>query len=717
MNILICSKHSQFSSILSHRLKNESHEIYLLTGDPVSKGGAISNVFQKYDFSYGDENVQRIMNNITFDLVIIAGIMDFDFRTTNLKNKSVEYISGITNLILCAKSAKIPRVVYCSSLKIFEENVEEIIDKNTKPVTGSINTGALAQIDGFVTSFNDTGVFEVQSIRFPEVIGNFTADNRCEDFCSDMIFDSIDNKIVKYAASAEHMVISVQDSIQAIINVINRKEDVTVYHIEGEICVEEQIADRVTNIDSSKLNKLEESGTKEFKKLFPFSLADADNERLNLKRLYSINDELPKIYLRYGKTSVVTKEKKDLSSLKTIIRTVIETAGTFILTVLLQYAVFIFAPTITIDFYLIFVIVIAVIYGTGYAMFATVLSVLGKLFITVSDMFTTSSATVDYDLFIQVLQLVLCGVIVGLMRDNYKRKSDNLKEANDYSQQQLGDITRINESNMYIKNVYEKRIAAYGNNLGRLYTIISQLSFLDARKIIFQTARAISDFVETEHVAIYVSSERSKYYRLAASTSDKGLTVGKSLKFDNEIFFYDALCNHEVFMNRDFNTENPTFISAVHGENDHIDAIIMIWAMGLDQINLYQSTLISIFSRLVEKTMASAMQYEKMYFENSYIFNTKIMKLETFKEKVAVYDSGVEMGLMTYTIVKIEGNSDELQDEDFETVQRLVRDTDYIGSDLKDMYVLLANSGAGDAQFVLERFVKNGYRSYIVENL
>ncbi len=713
MKILVCSKNNKFFSILAQRLRAESHEVYLLTGEDELKDRHITNVFQRYDFTYSDENVIKIMSNISVEVVIIAGYMDFELHDESIQKKSIDYITGMSNLVLSAKRAGIKRVIYCSTYKIFEGNDDEFIEKYTKSITYSFDNGALSQVDAFLTSCRDQGVFDVEIVRFPEIYGNYAKDNFYDDFCTSMIMDYLDDKDVKYRQDAKHMVLSVQDAVQVLINVLNTEKKEEIYHIDSEVVTERDVADIVVQLDKNRNSVTEETVVKDYKKPFPLSVYEPDNSKLKFSPRYTIEDIMPELYENFSKERQKTVVEKNRTSLKKVLRTFLETTILFLIVVVLEYAIFTFAENTNIDLYLIFVIIIAVVYGVSYAMFATALSIAGKMFFLVAGIVPTNS-NVDYQLFLEVLQLVLCAVIVGLMRDNYKRKNFNLEEINDYNTQQIADITRINESNLYVKNIYEKRIASYNNNLGRLYNIISQLSFLDVRKIIFQTAKVVSEFIETDHVAIYVSSKRSSFFRLGAATSDKSRSVGKSLLFEEELYFYNSLANHEVYMNRDFNEEQPTFITAVYGKEDNVEAIIMIWAMGLEQINLYQSSLISILSRLVEKTMNSALQYEDLYFESSYIDGTRIMTIEAFKEKLAVLDEGSEMGLVSYTVLKTDVPKDINIKDIFPQVEKLVRDTDYIGSDMVDIYVILSNSDESDAHFVLNRFIKNELPTRII---
>ncbi len=713
MKVLICSNNNEFASVLTHRLKNEEHEVYLLTGQSESKDTNNSKVFQKYDFEYTDENVAKIMNNISVDTLIVAGYMDFMFQELSIGKKAVEYISGMTNVILAAKAAGIKRVVYCSSLKVFEENPEPFIDSNMKPAFRSVYAGALAQVESFFASCREKDEFEIQIIRYPEIFGNYSKDKYSLDICDKMIVDYINRGSISYNPEVTHMLLNVKDAVQILVNVLNRKTTKDMYLIDAEVCSEEEIANEITRVSKAKKEgvlKIDKTGSRQ---LFSTKVIDSDNESLTFSPRHNVKNDILEIYKRIKKVELTKEKNKNKFSLQKVLRSIIETTIFFLVASVIEYFVLKYQLTIGIDFYLLFAVIIAVVYGIGCAMYGIILTTIGKLVLAVT-VASSFSSLADYELYTQILQVMICGVIVGLMQDSFRVKNNNLKEVNNYNLQQLNDLMRINENNVYIKEMYEKRIAAYGNNLAKLYNTISQLSFLDVRKVIFQTAKVVSEYIETDHVAIFVSGNKSVFYRLAASTSEKGRILGKSIVFDENAYYYDELSNREVYMNRTFDAKQPTYISAVYGDEGNVEAIIMIWAMGLEQVNLYQSSLISILSRLVERTMSNALQYEDVYFENSFIENRRVMKMDSFIERLQVFESGVEMGVISYALIKVEIPVGMTIEECFSKVENLLRDTDHIGSNMREIYVILPNSNEEDVVFVKDRFSKNSLETNMV---
>ena len=92
-----------------------------------------------------------------------------------------------------------------------------------------------------------------------------------------------------------------------------------------------------------------------------------------------------------------------------------------------------------------------------------------------------------------------------------------------------------------------------------------------------------------------------------------------------------------------------------------------------------------------------------------------MLETEAFRSLVSAYLTAKGRNLTECTLLRI-----ETRDADFLETGRLLtgnlRQTDSIGT-LSDgrLYVLLANAGTKDAEFVIRRFEKLGYQSSVVE--
>ncbi len=299
------------------------------------------------------------------------------------------------------------------------------------------------------------------------------------------------------------MLLNVQDAIEVLINVIKSSERNQLYQIESEVYEEEGIAELIENASFNESEKKEIIDKQANKIHFPCGLGYSDNERLAFLPRHKVEEEISDFYEILKKNIEKENESNEKISLFKMSRQIVETSIFFLVILGLEYLVSGQSLGFNIDFFFLFAVVVAVIYGMSYAMYATALSTVGYLVLFMMGFKDIETAT-TYQILVQTLQLALCAVVIGVSRDNYTRKNIDLEEANQHNLQQLEDITRINESNIYIKEIYGKRLTAYKNSFARLYTITSQLNFLDASKVLCQTAKVVSELIETEHVSIYI---------------------------------------------------------------------------------------------------------------------------------------------------------------------------------------------------------------------
>lgn len=66
------------------------------------------------------------------------------------------------------------------------------------------------------------------------------------------------------------------------------------------------------------------------------------------------------------------------------------------------------------------------------------------------------------------------------MRDKYRRKNQNLADKNNFNKNKASDLTRINDSNDCVRNLFERCLMGYRNSLARIYEITSQLDYRNA---------------------------------------------------------------------------------------------------------------------------------------------------------------------------------------------------------------------------------------------
>lgn len=225
------------------------------------------------------------------------------------------------------------------------------------------------------------------------------------------------------------------------------------------------------------------------------------------------------------------------------------------------------------DFYLLYVLLFAIIYGQHQAVFSAVLAVAGYCFRQMYDR-TGFDVMLDYNTYIWIAQLFILGLVVGYMRDQIRIIKGEDEQEMGYLSGLLGDIEDINDSNVRMKNVLETQIVNQNDSFGKLYEITSTLEQYSPEEVLFYAAEVLSKVINSKDVAIYTVANGS-YARLFSATSAKARELGNSVNYTNLGPLYDSLVDRKVFINRKMDEKYPLMANAIYSE-DEMQLIVMV---------------------------------------------------------------------------------------------------------------------------------------------
>ncbi len=704
MKVLICGEYGIYCRELISRLKKEKHDIFVITGsEKARREKPRSGVFQEYNFSYRSKNIGTIMKNVQADVLLIMGICDTKFTWQDINQESVRYLTSITNILMSAKEAGIKQVIYCSSLGIYDGCEDEVIDKDTDFEANSILMQTVIQTEYMCAEQNIPGEFEICVIRYPEVYGDYKTHN-C-NICTRLMETFFTSTEMEIEAGRQHRVLYVNDAVDVLMRVFLCKEREKNYLIPGTVYTERQLIDAVKTVIPGRETRINEA----VYKTIPLpGIEDPHLERLGIYEKYSLEDGLRELFKIYEKEkNLEIKEEKKKSVIKDKLIPLLENVGLFLLMTLLTYLLKDTWFGSIADLYLIYVVIIAVVYGCAHALFATLLTLLAKI----GEILITGGAF-DYAAFTGILQVLVIGVVVGHMRDKYRRKNGDLEDEKKYYQSELVDMTRIYDGNRYVKEIYEKRIVNYENSMVRIYEASSQLDFWEPQKVIFQAVDVARELMGIDDVAIYITGSNTGYLRLAAASSEEARQMGKSIHADENFFMGRQLVERTVYRNRDLESSLPSYACGIY-DRENLNAIIMLWTKDLTKINLYESNMLALICRLIEASMNHAATYWNR-LANQYIEGTNVLKEEEFDKMYQICQEGSKQNKLEYTALRVPGPYLQSRGaEGYTQIASLIRQTDIIGERDGDICILLMNTNEKEADYVIQRFQNAGVR---VEN-
>lgn len=697
MKVLICGEYGVFCKELIGRLRKEKHTVFVLTGSekpnyPRPRDG----VFQEYNFSYRSRSVSKILQNIQVDAMIILGACDIKFTWKYKKEESVRFLTGMTNLFMCAKEANIPQVIYCSSTGIFEDfiNKKQEASLYEQSVWEILQT--YAQVDEICKSQDEKSETRISKIRIPEMYGDYRIYEY--DICSKLMDGLWNEQKIKVSANREHRIIFVKDAVEAVMRVFLSEDKKEVYNLQGQCYTEKEIADTMKKTISGFTAEIEEENE-----------IVSTKQKLDKKDVFAISERFDlqsgvmELYKEFGKGRKKEESSNDKAQvLKEKIVPYVENIIIFFIAAALNMVLKDTWFGEYINIYLFYMILLSVVYGMQQALFASAL-----LFVQKFGELLILRGGIDYTTFIEIIQLLIVGVAVGYMRDKYKRKTLDLEDEKKYFQSELVDMTRIYDGNRYLKELYEKRLMGYENSMARIYEVVRRLDFWEPQKVVFEAIDVIQELLEIEHVAIYITGKYGKYLRLLAASTEEARRMGKSICVDENFFMYKELTEKRVYRNKQLETDFPTYASGVFTDGN-LTATIMLWTDDLSKINLYEANMFVLLCHLIEAAMSRARLFWNE-LSDQYIEGTTILQEEQYSKMYELCSQGKQENKVIYSLLYIpqeyiEGREEEI----YPKIQKMVRETDYMGRKEDGIYIILMNANESDTDYVWKRFRDEG---------
>jgi len=557
-----------------------------------------------------------------------------------------------------------------------------------------------------MTSDLDENGMEVAVVRMPLVYG--VCDKKAEkNICSDILNAIYENREYEIIENETLYLMYLDDAVDALYRVMSntQTEECKIYHVSPKDGLNKKVVVEAFLSYREKVMNVSLDGKKENVKFDGQEL-----RRLGFSEKFSLEEGMGTYYRQYADVinSIQKGESRREQSgeQKKLFLPILETVLSFAIVQLFIYFTKGAAFYEVVDVYLIYVLIVACVLGMVPTTLAVVLSIAAKfygLFITnqTMEMFT------DYENYLWILQLFSLSVLVSYLKENYASAIAEVKRENNHLRKEITALKSINESNVEVKEVFEKRLINYKDSYAKVYDIISQLDDLESKSILFKAARVVADVMESKDVAIYTYESRSGFCRLMASTSIDARKKGKSFRLSDYEEVCERLYNKQIYMNRKLEENMPMFATGTYN-GEQLEVVIMVWSMPLTNVNLHQSNLLNMLSKLMERSMTKAMRYMDSAKNSTYVNGTNVMETSAFSNMLDIYCTGEQEGVLEYTLLKVvsyEGEVEKL----YEELGHMVRGTDYLGrSQDGNIYILLTNSNEEDSEWVRKRCEDRG---------
>lgn len=721
MNVLLIGGSGSFIDNIIIKLRKEGHRVSLLTGSRFS-GTAYQKVFERYNFTYDYTRLSDIYESVDPDLTIYMGAFDTNYRWQEEAADAVKFASGLMNILMGYATGGHGRFVYLSSDEVYGGGYPEDIREEEPPTPVGINGMALVQAEEMCENYRQSRQLDIVVLRLDHFYSMPEKRSDVRDICGAMCLEALEKKAVTVLPGRSFSLLYETDAVEFLcrIAVCNQHHD-SLYHISSpDVMTQRELAELIREAMGEPVEIREGQTVSERRVL---SGVRYESEFGNpffcdtpgIVKKIALNMKKHRDLFLYGGEGKQNLLKRIYGKLGWLLKAMIpymENMAAFIPFFMLNNRTVGSTYFAKLDFYLLYVLLFAIVYGQQQATFSAVLSIVGYCFRQMYHR-TGLEVLLDSNTYVWTAQLFILGLTVGYMRDQIRQLRRESTEERDYLSMQIADIQDINGSNVRVKNALETQLVNQNDSVGKIYRITSALNQYTPEEVLFYAAEMLSKLIRTKDVAIYMVSNAS-YARLFSSTSEKARMMGGSIQYTRLGEMYDTLIKRKVYINRQLDENYPLMANAIF-EQDRMELIIMIWGIPWESMTLGQANHLVVISSLIQNAVLGASRYLETLEGQRYLKGTRILGSEAFSGLTQAFLTARKKGLTECTLLRIETekNTGEWNGE---LLSGMLRQSDYIGM-LEDggLYVLLSNANRSDAECVLRRFAEVGFRARVVE--
>ncbi len=722
MDIFLVGGMGSLMDAVIDKLHSEGHRIYVLT-EKRFQGGANRKVFEYYYFPYESDSLGEVFASVHPDVTICMGAFDAGFSWTDARQEAVRYSAGMTNLLMVYGMQRHGRLIYLSSEEVYGDSYQEDIPEEEPAKASGARAMVLAQVEQLCMSYNEQPGMDTVVLRLDHLYNTPKRKSDVTHIAGKMCLEALKTGTISANSKNRFSLLHQSDAVECIYRLVACKvHKRLLYHISSSLEMNEiELAQSIQSRLGNGVQIMDNTVGSGYRIVLSnrafadeFGLPARHRPQAELGRMAKYMNDHQSVFCDSEDTGggLLARLYRKFSFALGALIPFVENVICFIPFFMLNNRNVDSRYFAKMDFFLLYVLLFAIMYGQQQATFSAVLATVGYIFRQMYQR-TGLEVMMDYNTYVWIAQLFILGLAVGYMRDRLTVLKKESRQETEYLEKQIRDIQDINASNARMKNLLANQLVNQTDSLGKVYEITSSLDRYEPEEVLFYAAEIIGRLMDSKDVAIYVVANRS-FARLYSATSEQARKLGYSIDFTQMGDLSLALQEQQVFINKSLDPKYPMMSRAIYAD-DEVRQIIMVWGIPWERMTLAQADMLSVISHLIQNSVLKANRYLQALEDRRYIKNSYMLEEGAFNKLIEAYKRAGRKGLTQYVLLRIQaGQGDEKEREEW--LRKHLRQSDYFGQRDGNMYVLLSNTNEDGAKVVANRLSQYGLASEVVRD-
>lgn len=725
MDVMLVGGISPVMRKLILKLYKEGHKIHVLSG---TRNPAIhyDHVFERYDFPYDSASVEEVFRSVDPDVTILLGAFDGNYTGEDPRKEAVRFTAGVQNILLSWATLKKGRLIYMSSSEVYGSSYQKTVSESVSPIPRGIRPIMLYQGEETVRFYQeklkkDAIVVRVDRIHDVPQDRNDVRFGIIEGMC----LNAFRKGSVSYRKNHIHGLTYLGDVIEALYKLVScEKHEHGLYNISSsQQCSEEQIAQAIQKYSDTPVEILDITldehrsvvlNNERFKEEFGFEIFQTPEQTVEktLKYMHSHSTKFLEEENEGG--NIVQRLYYRTVRMLGALVPYIENLVCFIPFFMLNNRAVGSQYFSKIDFYLLYVLLFAVVHGQRQATFSALLATVGYMF---RQMYGKTGLMVvtDYNTYVWIAEIFILGLVVGYMKDQIRFMQEEKVQEVDFLSERVSDIADINDSNLRVKEGLITQVVNYDYSLGTVYDMIEQLEADHPAIILFRAMTLLQKLMGSQDVSVYRVNDE-KYGRLFGYTSARAASLGPTVYVPNESDMYEAFEKQEVYLNREMNPKYPVMAYCLY-EDEKMSLMLMLWSIPFERMTIDESDRLIVIGKLIQKSVRQSTAYLNLLKDRRYEEGSPALQESAFEEYKEVYRTAGSKNLCEYILLRVLGEKETLKEKSIE-IGNTLRDTDRIGyGNDGTLQILLTSTDKKGCEFVQKRLLEKGIETEVIEEM
>lgn len=369
-----------------------------------------------------------------------------------------------------------------------------------------------------------------------------------------------------------------------------------------------------------------------------------------------------------------------------------------------------------IDIRLLFVVLMASVYGMNFGLAAAGLASLSVVY-TYSQMgiqwMTLFYEPSNWLIFIGYF---LAGAICGYVRLKNREDLRFERREKDLITEKFFFIHQLYEDTLQDKRRYKKQIIGSKDSFGKIFSITQRLEVTRKEEVFHEAILILEELLDNVSIAIYSVEENRKFGRLEAFSKQMGDILPKSIAMADYEQVRAVLEEGQVWKNVEMIKDYPAYMIEIAGKAKR-SVMITIWQASYEQMGLYYVNLIKILCGLIENAMLRALDYQELERERRYVAGTNILCEREFVRVLQVRHDMQEQKKSRYELLRLCLPGRTIQEID-ELLLGRVRGNDVLGMGSDGSVYLILTQADVESRLIVENRLKQcGFQVSAVEQM